>query len=130
MNNILTRELILQSPDARTIRRKADVPEWGGHVWVHMMSASERDEFEHELFEAKKAGKDITKDSRAKMVVKSVRDDDGKLLFTDADIDALSRMHFAALDRVLDVLHLLIKEGPDKPSSQVQVSLPEQAQDA
>jgi hypothetical protein len=100
MSKPLTRDSILASPDAG--RTQVEVPEWGGYVWVHVMSGSERDRWEYEIIRANKDGKDGTENTRAKLIVMSVRDDNGLPLFTDADIPALGKKHYAVLDRVLD----------------------------
>lgn len=100
MSNALSRQQILDAPDAG--RTQVDVPEWGGYVWVHVMSGSDRDRWETEIIKSSKDGKDATENTRAKLIVLTVRDENGVPLFTSADVEALGRKHYAVLDRVLE----------------------------
>lgn len=79
---------------------RVDVPEWGGHVNVRVMSATERD-FLGERFAESKVG------LRAVIAAMLVCDDDGNDLFSDADVNALGEVSGAALDRVLQVAERL-----------------------
>lgn len=97
MSKALGRKAILATPDAG--RTKVDVPEWGGYVWVHVMSGTERDAWEVTII---KEGKEAQKNMRAKLLVLTVRDDDGQPLFTAEDIPALGKKHYLVLDKVLD----------------------------
>jgi hypothetical protein len=96
MSKALTREQILAAPDAGRIR--VDVPEWVGHIWVHEMSAHERDGWE----------RSVTKDDdrytnmRAKLLVHILRDDNGNPLFTPNDVPFLGRQPYALLDRLIE----------------------------
>ncbi len=100
MTQALTREAILGSPDAP--RTKVDVPEWGGYVWVHVMSGTERDRWETEIIKSAKDGKETTENVRARLIIMTVRDDDGAPLFALTDVDALGRKHYMVLDRILN----------------------------
>lgn len=102
MSKRLTRNDILSATDCKT--QIVEVPEWGGEVEVKAMSGQERDEWESAMFSLD--GKDIkiNKDNiRAKLVAKTVVDENGKLMFSDADIAALGQKSSAALDRVYQV---------------------------
>lgn len=81
------------------------VPEWGGDVKVVGMSGAERDAFEDGRQKKDSSGKpkaNLT-NIRAALVAASLRDEAGKLLFTQADVMALGIKSAKALDRVASV---------------------------
>lgn len=86
------RDQILAADDLKVIA--VDVPEWGCTVHVRTMSGGERDAFEE------RQQRDPFKDIRARLAVLTVCDEEGNLLFTDADIPALTKKSAAALDRI------------------------------
>ena len=77
------------------------VPEWGGDVWVYGMTGNERDAFESQILIQRKGDSRIdTRDIRAKMAARCIRDEDGKRLFGDGDIKVLGKKSAKALDRI------------------------------
>lgn len=95
----LTREQILGAEDLET--EVVDVPEWGGQVLVRGMTGTERDAFEASIVEMRgKQSRVDMRNIRAKLVAKSIVDEEGKLLFSDADVRALGQKSASALDRV------------------------------
>lgn len=98
----LSADDILKAPDLRT--QKLEVPEWGGHVYVRLMTGTERDEFEQEFVDLRtgKRGGSV-KNIRAKFAARVMSDKDGRRLFTDKQIDQLGQKSAAALDRVFDM---------------------------
>jgi hypothetical protein len=92
MADQLTRYAIL-SADDRPLR-EVSVPEWGGSLFVRMMTAGERDAFEASQ------GTDPHRDLRARLAVATVCDGDGQLLFAAADVPALTAKSGRALDRI------------------------------
>jgi len=103
---MLTREQILHSDDLKRVEVK--VPEWGGTVRVQMMSGAARDEFEAGIVVD---GQPDTTNMRAKLAAATLVDDNGRLLFTPADVEALGRKSAAALDRVLAAAQKLNRIG-------------------
>ena len=106
MAPFLTRDAILQADDL--LWEDVEVPEWGGTVRVRGLTGAERDAFEAEMVERK--GKKLRMDMqnfRARLVVRSVVDEDGKRLFTDRDAASLGDKSAAALQRVFDVAQRL-----------------------
>lgn len=100
--SILTREAILKAQDLR--RELVEVPEWNGAVCVRSMTGTERDRFEASMLDLK--GMDASmrfENFRARLVAMTVIDDDGKLLFSESDVEALSGKNAAALQRVFAV---------------------------
>lgn len=95
----LTREAILQADDLP--REMIEVPEWGGSVYVRALSGAERDAYEAACLEKRgKSYETNLQNLRAKLCALTVCAEDGKRLFTEADIDALGGKSAAALDRL------------------------------
>lgn len=94
MADQLSRAQILGAFDLPT--RRVEVPEWGGHVFVRMLTAGERDEFEA----AQQSGGNPHKDLRARLAAATVCDESGELLFTAQDVPALTAKAGRALDRI------------------------------
>jgi hypothetical protein len=99
---LLTKESILAVQDVVT--ELVDVPEWGGAVRVRGLTGAERDAFESEVIQRK--GRDVTtntRNMRARLVVMSVVDEEGKRLFGFPDIETLGAKSARALDRIFSV---------------------------
>lgn len=94
----LGRDQILNTPNAGRVA--VPVPEWGGFVWAHVMSGSERDAWESEII--KQGAADANINMRAKLLVLTVRDDEGRPLFTDADVERLGQKDHRILDHVIE----------------------------
>lgn len=99
----LTREQIIGADDRNT----EDVPvqEWGGTVKVQSLSGTERDAYEAGLVELKGDGsrKFTLQNARARLVSLSVVGEDGKRLFSEADVATLGDKSAVALERVCAV---------------------------
>lgn len=67
-----------------------EIPELGGKVFLRVISSRERDQLESEISSGAKSG-NLT-NIRAKLVVRSIADESGKRLFSDADVDAVGEM--------------------------------------
>jgi len=107
---ILSREAILNAVDTKT--ETVSCPEWGGDVMLRGMTAGERDKWESSLFSTKRHGNSFevvaNKDNlRAKFIVASAIDEQGKPLFTVGDIDALTAKSAAPMDRLFSVAQRL-----------------------
>lgn len=99
MTKFLTKAEIFKVDDIRT--STVEVPEWGGAVRVRGLTGLERDEFEAAIMGQK--GKINLANTRARLVLYSVTDEDGNRLFDEMDIRALGAKSAAALDRVVTV---------------------------
>jgi hypothetical protein len=88
---MLTRETILASLSQPGETIAVNVPEWGGTVNIRLLSETEIETF----------GTD-TKHARSRFAAMACCDGDGKRLFTDADVSALSAAPggFTVLDRI------------------------------
>lgn len=102
----LSRDVILAADDTQF--EDVDVPEWGGTVRVKSLMGKERDALEASMIEGKgkKANVNLS-NLRAKLVAWSVVDEDGKRVFSEADIAALGAKSAAALNRVYEVAQRL-----------------------
>ena len=95
----LTREDILRTDDLKRV--SVPVPEWGGDVWLWELTAAERAGFE----DAVAAAADKASSGVGVLVTllrATVRDADGKPLFTEADRDAMGGKSGAVLMRLAD----------------------------
>lgn len=102
----LDRGAILGALDIET--EEVYVPEWRGWVRVRGLMGYERDAFEAELVRLRgPRGEVLMHNVRAKLVARSVVDEVGNRLFTDADIEALGQKSAAALDRIFEVAQRL-----------------------
>lgn len=100
--SLLTREQILAARDIAT--EVVDVPEWGGSVMVRGLTGRARDLIEARFTDPK--GKvDLGRggDFRAAYVAQAIVDEQGVLLFSEADVKPLGDKSSVALQRVFDV---------------------------
>ena len=106
MSQYLSKEAILDAVDVQF--EEVLVPEWGGCVRVKSLSGTERDGMEASMIEGrgKKANVNLA-NLRAKLVARSVVDEDGGRIFQDADVAALGRKSAIALNRVFEVAQRL-----------------------
>lgn len=100
---LLTREAILGADDLK--REPVEVPEWGGTVYIAMMTGAARDAWEQSLVDGK--GGTNTANIRARLVAACAVDEAGSRLFTEADAEALGRKSSIALERCAKVAQRL-----------------------
>ena len=106
--SILSKDQILAVDDVQTI--VVDVPEWGGQVRLATMSGTSRDMYEQTLAKAMDKGAAIA-NLRASFLAYSLVDEEGNLLFSQEDIEALGRKNGAALDRIFQEATKLNRTG-------------------
>lgn len=103
---LLNKEQILQIEDLPF--EDVEIPEWDGMVRVRTMTGMERDAFEESIIDFKnKDRKTNFQNLRAKLVAKTVIDENGNLLFTDEDVIKLGKKSAKALDRIFEVAQRL-----------------------
>lgn len=106
MTQYLSRDAILAVDDVQY--EDVEVPEWGGRVRVKSLTGRERDALEASMIVGKGKNANVNMNNlRAKLVGRSVVDEDGKRLFSDDDIAALGAKSAAALTRVYEVAQRL-----------------------
>lgn len=93
----LTRKEILAADDLAY--EDVEVPAWGGTVRVRTMTAGERDQFEFSLQGAKNAAENF----RARLLAATIVDEAGSLMFSEADMAALSKKSAAVADKLVAV---------------------------
>ena len=91
----LTKEQILAANDLGLL--ELPVPEWGGSVFIRVMTAGERDSYENEWLANKHKG---LENFRSKFLQRVLCDEKGALLFTPGEIDALAKKSAKAVSLV------------------------------
>lgn len=101
VNGVLSRDEILNADDISEPIR-VSVPEWGGDVYLRLLSGRLRDEFDESCYD--RAGNRVVfKNARARLLVLCLVDQDKKPLFAMRDVEALSKKSGAALDRLYEI---------------------------
>ena len=97
----LSKEQILAVKDIKI--EEFFVPEWDGSIYIKTMTAEERDKFEEAVFN-KDNGKRKTDVSglRAKLCAFVICDAEGQRLFTENEVETLSKKSAAALTRIFE----------------------------
>jgi hypothetical protein len=93
----LTKDAILGASDLNVL--KVHVKEWGGDVYVRVMTVGERDAYECEWLANKDKG---VQNFRSKFLARCLCDKDGNRLFTDGEIDKLAGKSIAVVDRLFN----------------------------
>ncbi len=91
----LDKKAILAAKDETVV--SLNVPEWGGEIGLRAMSVGERDKYENEFIRNKDKGVD---NFRSKFLAACICDEDGKLIFSQNDVDALSKKSIKVADKV------------------------------
>jgi hypothetical protein len=104
--SLLTRDQILQAQDIA--REEISVPEWGGSVLVRGLTGQERDAYEATIMRLNGTNAQMNLvNARAKLVARSIIDEEGNRLFGDDDVALLAKKSAAALERVFNVAQRL-----------------------
>jgi hypothetical protein len=90
----LNKAAILSAGDVTL--NKVHVPEWGGDVFIKTISGIDRDRFEEGYSEQK------MKNFRSRFLVLTLCDDKGDRLFTDTEVDELSKKSSIVLNRLFE----------------------------
>lgn len=105
-NVYLSRDAILAINDVQFA--DVEVPEWGGMVRVKSLTGKERDALEASMIEGKGKNANVNLNNlRAKLVARSLVNENGERVFSDTDIAALGTKSAAALTRVYEVAQRL-----------------------
>ena len=98
---LLSREQVLAAEDVKC--RDVEVPEWGGTVRVRVMSGAQRDRYE-QMVEDQRSGKKVdVRGLTVALVILTLVDEEGKPLFTLADLDAVNAKNAAVINRLFRV---------------------------
>ena len=81
----LTKDQIVAANDLGLL--KVTVPDWGGDVFIRVMTVGERDAYEREWIGKRETGID---NFRAKFLARCLCDENGKRLFSDEEVGLLA----------------------------------------
>lgn len=93
----LTAEQIIASDDMGL--KKLHVREWGGDVYIRVMSVGERDNYERMWIGKKDVGVD---NFRAEYLARVLCDEKGELLFSRDKVEALAKKSGAVMGKLFD----------------------------
>ena len=97
----LNKQDILSVQDCKVV--EVNVPEWGGSVFVKVMSGKQRDAWEASVVSRKdKDGKINTAGLRSMLVATCVCDESGNEIFTAEDIPEIENKNASVLQRIFD----------------------------
>jgi hypothetical protein len=99
---ILNKEAILSAVDLK--KELVKVPEWGGEVYISMMTGEARDAWEQGLVGGKGAN---LENIRARLVSFTAVDEQGKRIFNNEDAVELGKKSATALERCVKVAQKL-----------------------
>jgi hypothetical protein len=91
----LTKDAIISANDSGLM--KVAVPEWGGDVFIKVMSCGERDAYENDWVVNKSKG---VENFRSKFLARCLCDENGSLLFTEQEIPLLAKKSAKVLSRL------------------------------
>jgi len=99
MSDLLNKDAILNARDVKG--EEVEVPEWNGTVFIRVMDGSCRDHFEQTCQERySETGEKKYDGMKALLLVLTLSDRNGVMLFDEADIDALNAKSGAVIDRL------------------------------
>lgn len=91
----LSKSQILAAQDQGLL--ELQVPEWGGSVFIRVMTVGERDSYENEWMINKDRG---VSNFRSKFLQRVLCDEKGDLLFSAAEVDALASKSARVITRI------------------------------
>ena len=100
---MLDKEAILKNTALAT--EAVNIPEWGGYVTVREMAGTEKDSYESACSDRGAGGEYVN--IRAKLVVRSLINGEGKRIFDDGDAGRVGQLSGRILDRLCDVAQRL-----------------------
>lgn len=127
MGNILSKQQILEAKDIKV--EEVEVPEWGGSVFIKVMNATQRDEFETFVYN-RQDQKDL-RGMRVLLCKLCICDAEGKQMFTsDSDEKALTNKAGSALMIVFQAAQKLNALRPDDVGGIEENSKPDPSEDS
>jgi hypothetical protein len=91
---MITKEQIFQTEDLTST--KVNIPEWNGEIVLKVMTGADRDKYMRFISK----GEGIPENMMERLVVLTAYDEEGKRLFDDADIPALSKKSSLVISRL------------------------------
>jgi hypothetical protein len=106
--SLLNKAAFLEAAAKSLPTERVDVPELGGFVYVRAMSGVERDAWEKSLISGRGKKTSVnTENIRAKLVAKTVCDEQGERILDDSDAIALGKMRVDVLQKLFNVAQRL-----------------------
>jgi hypothetical protein len=105
---ILNKEALLAA--TALPRERVDLPELGkdAYIYIQGMTGSQRDEWETSLVRGRGNHRKVdTLNIRAKLVVRCAVNDDGSLMFTNGEAEAVGQIRVDVLQRLFEVAQRL-----------------------
>lgn len=122
---ILSKDEILGTEDLP--REEVFVKEWKGSVIIKGLTASERDDFESQIFTGEgKSRKFNYKDLRARLLSLTICNEAGERIFSDGDIEKLGKKSGKIMDRLFDKAQKLSGIGQTDLDELLKNSKPDQ----
>lgn len=116
---LLSREQILNAND-RTYE-VVQCPEWGGDVRIQSLTGLEYDRFQKEIASGRGKNRDVRFDHlRTRLIVKCAVDEDGALMFEEADIRRLSSKNSKPIDRLFAACQKIVGMSDDDAEKMVE----------
>tara|TARA_Y100001968_G_C19321768_1_gene699667 strand:- start:119 stop:472 length:354 start_codon:yes stop_codon:yes gene_type:complete len=94
----LSKDAILAAKD--TDVHEVDVPEWGGSILLRSMTGAQRNNYEHWAHKQSNLKSPDYRGIRERLIISCAVDADGKPLFTEDDLAALSDKNSEVIDRL------------------------------
>lgn len=86
----------IEKADATPRVVELDVPEWGGSVFIGIMSGEDRERWEIE-------SKNLNNfNVRATLIARTLVDENGNRLFTDQDVEKINKKSWKPIQRIFD----------------------------
>lgn len=105
---VLTREALLGAAATTLPRTVLHIPELGGDVILQGMSGTDRDAWEQSLVRGRGKKRDVNlQNVRAKLVVRSLINEDGSRMFTDAEAPAVGAIRVDVLNQLFEAAQKL-----------------------
>jgi hypothetical protein len=118
----LTAEQIIAASDIET--EAVDVPEWGGKVFIHGLSAIEVDRYNRSLVVMDGKGNTTVgrlDNVRASLVVRCLVDENGERLFDDQHARELGKKSSAVIQRLWEVARRLSRMDDTQEEAEAEV---------
>ena len=127
MGNILSKQQVLDAHDIKI--EEVEVPEWGGSVYIKVMNATQRDEFE--TFVYKRQDQRDLRGMRVLLCKLCICDAEGNRMFESAeDVKALTDKSGSALMVVFQAAQKLNALSPDDVGEMEENSKPDPSEDS
>lgn len=100
---MLNKDDILSKIDLK--KEKITVPEWGGDIFVSEMTADARDQWEQDIIQKDEKGN--LRSARAKLLIATVCDEKGNLLFSPHDVVQVGKLSAKTVQKIIAVAQRL-----------------------